>query len=129
MYIDHLTDKELETIFKDAMGCVEEDKETINEYYNNCRIVHGYDGTWINFVFKTKGGEEQMCQITDFELLMPHAGFIGQHDALKTYRRFMFGKFGQSYYNNMRDVYKYQIESKREQQLSLLAKDLDDMTR
>ena len=126
MYIEKLTDKELKDIFKMILNIV--DKDNADVYVNNHRMVRGYDGTWVNFVFNT-GYEEQMVCLTDYTASATY-GYITTGEAVKVaYRRYMYEKFGKEYYECLRDTYKYKIESEREQKLSILSKELDDITR
>ena len=124
MYIEKLTDKDLKDIFTLLVGFVEnrKDEQQIASYFSKAKI-HKYDGG-LAITFSTELDKNELI-ISDYHAFMNY-GFASEKIKV-AYRKYMYNKFGNEYYNDMRDFYKLHIMRECDRKLENLARELNEV--
>lgn len=125
MYIEKLTKKDIKEIATKLLLLLERgDTDKVKFYLDECKIEKDKDS--INISFNT-GYETHGCYIRDFSAGATY-GYYGDDEKIKlAYRKHMYEKFGNEYYNNMRDYYKRGIAKKYDSELEKLSNELNEM--
>ena len=125
MYIEKLSKKDLMEIFTKLLLIVENgNADQVRDYLEESQITRGADHIEISF---NTGYEIHKCLITDYTASVSY-GYYTHEDMVKvSYRKHMYQKFGNDYYEDMRDYYKRIIFSKCDKQLEELSNDLSEM--
>lgn len=125
MYIQQLTKNDIEQIFTKLLLIIERgDEDKVNSYFKNCKIKKSKDV--INISFNT-GYETHTCNIYDFNTIISYGSYMADKTVTVTYRKHMYEKFGNNYYNDMRDFYKKKIIKKYDKELKELSDELNEV--
>jgi len=125
MYIEKLSKRELKQLFVGLGAIVENgNRNVLNHCWENCKIIKGSNFIKIIFI---DWAVDHYCVFTDFDVTWSY-GYLSELKKIKTnYRKFMYKKFGNEYYNNMRDFYKRELVAKYDKELEQLSNDLNEM--
>ena len=129
MYIENLTDKEIKEIFTKLLLIAEVgDTQKVMHYLEDCRIDRK-EKNYINIFFKVNK-EDSICAFSDYSAYVynPDPDYINEKKEIKNaYRKHMYKKFGNEYYEDMRDHYKRKILAKCDKELGKLSNELNEM--
>ena len=124
MYIQKLNDDEILTISTSLLSIVEQDQDTIRhriansqiKKYQNCIVV----------AFDTRY-ETHELHFNDFDASITYGAYNTPEKVSRTYRKLMYGKFGETYKENFEKFYKAPIIKRYESDLRELSDKVDDM--
>lgn len=127
MYIEKFKKMEIKEIVSKILLLLERnDADRVDFYLDSLKIEKDKD--MITASFNT-GYETHCCYISDYSASVTY-GYYGEDEKVKLlYRKYMYEKYGNDYYENMRDYYKKIIFSKCDKQLEELSNELDEMIR
>lgn len=125
MYIEKLTKKDIKEITAKLLLLLERgDIDKVKFYLDDCKIEKGKPSIVVSF---NTGYEIHSCYISDFSASVTY-GYYGDDEKVKlAYRKHMYERFGNEYYNNMRDYYKKDIISRYDSELEKLSNELNEM--
>ena len=129
MYIEKLTDKEIKEIFAKLLLIAEVgDTQKVMQHLKDCRIDRK-EKNFINIFFSVNN-ENAICAFSDYSAYVfnPDPDYINEKEEIKNaYRKHMYKKFSDEYYENMRDHYKREIFAKCDKELAKLSNELNEM--
>ena len=125
MYIEKLTKKDIKEIVSKILLLLERnDDGRVDFYFDSLKIEKDKDVITVSF---NTGYETHSCYIKDYSAGVTY-GYYGDDKKVQLlYRKHMYEKFGNEYYNNMRDYYKRIILKKCDKQLEKLSNELNEM--
>lgn len=125
MYIEKLSDEEIKQLFKQLVSIVEKGNlDRVNSLLDNAKVRRGMGA--VGIVFDT-GYEMQHCTISDYNAFVSY-GHVTDEDKIRVeYRKSMYKKFGNNYYNDMRDYYKSKIIKRYDKELEELSNELNEV--
>ena len=123
MFIEKLANEDLEKIFYNLIKIIEKNEVKIREYFKNSKIRMNENAIIIEF---NTGTEWEYCYLKDFRASVS-LNFNYDKQITSIYRKFMYNKFGNNYYNQMRDFYKKDIVKKYDKELEKLSTELNEM--
>ena len=125
MYIEKLTQEEIKDIFKQLVSILEDNNQNIiDQYLNDFKISNGIGVVPIFFNYEQDGHN---LSLTDFNAYVSYGDVDVDKKITIAYRKYMYKKFGNEYYENMRDYYKRDIMKACDKRLEKLSQDLAEM--
>ena len=125
MYIEKLSDDEIRQIVKELVLVAENgNADRVESLLSGAKVRRGMGA--VGIVFDT-GYEMQHCTISDYNAFVSY-GHVTDEDKIRVeYRKSMYKKFGNNYYNDMRDYYKSKIIKRYDKELEEFSNELNEV--
>lgn len=122
MYIEKLTKEEILNISKQLLSIVESDECKVNAKIQSAAISASKANTTLTFksIYNF-----QHISLSDFNAEISYGYHNDKEIINKTYRKFMYNKFGNQYKQDFETEYKKSIEKKYREELDSLQEEID----
>lgn len=125
MYIEKLTNQDIKQIFFKLVSIAENGNlDTVKECNKTAKLQKNKDVFYIKF---KSNGEEFYCCIKDYYASLTYGYVRDDKKVLTEYKRFMYKKFGDAYYNDLKDFHLHEIFKKCDKEMKLLSDDLKEV--
>jgi len=124
MYIEQLTNAEIETIFKMIISTVDNEQEVA--FRTERMKIERWDNC-IRCIFPT-AYETHICVLEDFETYLSYGAYDTPEKIRKLYRRYMYNKFGENYLVRLEKHCREPIKERYNKEMSEIDNQIAEIT-
>ena len=126
MYVEKLSKEEIMNISKTLLNIVEDSKSLVDTILKFAYVKRNKDS--IELILKSLY-EDQQIYFSDFSAGITYGYYDTPEKINKTYRKFMYNKFGEQYKLDFEKEHKKSIEKQYHEELDNLQSTIDEFTK